>query len=140
MVQKYSLIRVCFLVYLFRIVLWVMNSKCVENTVYNVYFKRSKINIKLDIIFRNLKKKNSLQTIIYLVMKFVYSVSLCLNFVHLFAPKPNLEEEQNIYSNRFFNNFHLSESSFTCPGLRASGLERRLGFLQILNSFSEDVY
>ena len=32
-----------------------------------------------------------------------------------------------LYSNKFFhNNFDLSESSFTCPGLRASGLAWRL--------------
>jgi hypothetical protein len=51
----------------------------------------------------------------------------CLNFFHLLAPKPNLEKF-SIYSNKFFHNFHLSESSFTCPGLRASGLARRLIF------------
>jgi hypothetical protein len=28
--------------------------------------------------------------------------------------------------NKFFHNFHLSESSFTCPRLLASGLARRL--------------
>ena len=31
-----------------------------------------------------------------------------------------------IYSNTFLHNFHLSESSSTCPGLRASGLAWRL--------------
>ena len=46
--------------------------------------------------------------------------SLCLNFFHLLAQKPNLEKNY-IYSNKFFHNFHLSESSFTCPGIRASG-------------------
>jgi hypothetical protein len=29
-------------------------------------------------------------------------------------------------SNKFFHNFHLSKSSFTCPRLQASGLARRL--------------
>jgi hypothetical protein len=47
--------------------------------------------------------------------------SLCINFFHLLAGKPNLEK-CSIYSNKFFHNFHLSESSFTCPGLQASGL------------------
>ena len=51
--------------------------------------------------------------------------SLCLNFFHLLARKPNLEKI-SIYSSKFFHNFHLFESSFTCPGLRASGLVRRL--------------
>jgi hypothetical protein len=44
--------------------------------------------------------------------------SLCLNFFHILAWKPNLEKNY-IYSNKFCNNFHLSESSFTFPG--ASG-------------------
>jgi hypothetical protein len=43
----------------------------------------------------------------------------------LLARKPNLETF-SMYSNKFFHNFHLSESSFTCSGLRASGLARRL--------------
>jgi hypothetical protein len=51
----------------------------------------------------------------------VYS-SLCLNFFHLHAPKPNLDKF-SIYSNKFFHNFHFSESSFTCPELGASGLD-----------------
>jgi len=60
----------------------------------------------------------------YVSSKITYH-SLCLNFFHLLARKPNLEK-CSIYSNKFFHNFHLSESSFTCPGLRASGLVRRL--------------
>ena len=51
--------------------------------------------------------------------------SLCLNVFHLPARKPNLEK-MYIYSNKFFHNFHLSESSFTCPGLRESVLARKL--------------
>ena len=31
-----------------------------------------------------------------------------------------------MYSIKLFLNFHLSESSFTCPGLQASGLVQRL--------------
>ena len=42
---------------------------------------------------------------------------LCLNFFHLLAQKPNLEEF-SICLNNFTHNFHLSESSFTCPRLR----------------------
>jgi len=52
-------------------------------------------------------------------------ISLCLNCFHLLVRKPNLEKCSN-YSNNFFHNFHLSESSFTCPGLRVSVLARRL--------------
>jgi hypothetical protein len=50
-----------------------------------------------------------------------------LIFFHLpvLSRKPNLENI-SIYSNKFLPNFHLSESRFTCPGLRASGLARRL--------------
>ena len=33
---------------------------------------------------------------------------------HLLARKPNLDKF-SIYSNKFFHNFHLSESIFTCP-------------------------
>jgi hypothetical protein len=53
---------------------------------------------------------------------FFIACSLCLNFFHLhvLARKPNLGKF-SIYSNKFFHNFYLSESSFTCPGLWASG-------------------
>ena len=51
--------------------------------------------------------------------------SHCLQFFHLLAQKPNLEKI-SIYSNKFFHNFYLSESSFTCPELRASGIVQRL--------------
>jgi len=43
---------------------------------------------------------------------------------------PHLEKI-SIYSNKFFHNFHLSESNFTCPGLRASGLAGRLNIQNI---------
>ena len=42
--------------------------------------------------------------------------SLCLTFFHLRAQKLNLEKKN--YSNIFFHNFRLSESSFTCQRLR----------------------
>ena len=44
--------------------------------------------------------------------------SICLNLFHLLTQKPNLERKKNIYSNKFFHNFHLSVSSFTCSELR----------------------
>ena len=47
------------------------------------------------------------------------------NTGHLLAGKPNLETF-SIYSNKFFHNCHLSESSFTCLGLHTSGLVWRL--------------
>ena len=46
-------------------------------------------------------------------------------YISIPSRKPNLENF-SIYSNKFFHNFHLSESSFTCTGLRASELLRRL--------------
>ena len=44
--------------------------------------------------------------------------------LHLLTRKPN--NSFFIYSNKFFHNFHLFESSFTCPRLQVSGLVRRL--------------
>jgi hypothetical protein len=79
-------------------------------------------------------RQNNLGTITvtlrYLMMFYASSIySLCLNFFHLLARKPNLENF-SIYSNKFFHNCHLSKSSFTCPWLRASGLARRLNIHQ----------
>ena len=48
-----------------------------------------------------------------------------LIFFHLLVRKPNLEKF-SIYSNKYFHNFHLSKSSFTCLELQASGLAWRL--------------
>jgi hypothetical protein len=49
-------------------------------------------------------------------------------FVLIFSPTcPKTKYRKNyIYSKKFCHNFHLSESSFTCPGLWASGLAWRL--------------
>jgi hypothetical protein len=63
----------------------------------------------------------------------IYAV--CLNFFHVLAWKPNLEKNY-IYSNKFFHNFHLSESSFTCPRLRASGFAWGLDMSKFLVSRS----
>jgi hypothetical protein len=46
----------------------------------------------------------------------------------LLLSKPNLETF-SIYSSKFFHNFHLSKSSFICPGLWASVLAPRLHVL-----------
>jgi uncharacterized membrane protein (UPF0182 family) len=48
--------------------------------------------------------------------------NLCLNFFQLVARKPNLERKKLLKQILF----HLSEYSFTCPRLWASGLPRRL--------------
>ena len=57
------------------------------------------------------------------------NASLCLNFFNLLAQTPNLEKKIKNYSNKFFHNFDLSDSCFTWPGLRASGLIRRLSYV-----------
>ena len=57
--------------------------------------------------------------------KLLFCISFCLNFFPLLSQKPNLEKF-SINSNKFFHNFQMSEASFTCPGLRASGLAQRL--------------
>ena len=51
---------------------------------------------------------------------------LCHNFFHLLAQKPNLETF-SIYSNKFLNNFHLSESSLTFPGLWCKWVSTKTG-------------
>jgi hypothetical protein len=61
---------------------------------------------------------NRISTLVFWISK--RNHSLCLNFFHLLSRKPNLEK-CSIYSNKFFHNFHLSESSFTCPGFGQVG-------------------
>ena len=53
-----------------------------------------------------------------------WQYSFCLHFVHLLDREPNLENF-SIYS---FIIYTCLESSFTCPGLQASGLARRLQY------------
>jgi hypothetical protein len=45
------------------------------------------------------------------------------------CPKTKLEKF-SIYSSKFFHNFHLTESSFTCPRLWASGFCTKIGITQ----------
>ena len=45
------------------------------------------------------------------------------------CPKGKFGKKKNIYSNKFFHDFHLAESSFTCPRLRISGLAWRLSVI-----------
>ena len=59
---------------------------------------------------------------------------ICALIFRLLARKPNLENCY-IHSNKFFHNFHLPESSFTCPWLRASGLARRLRKWMMFENF-----
>ena len=48
----------------------------------------------------------------------VISVFVLILFTYL----PESQIKKKIYSNKFFHNSHLSEFSFICPKLRASGL------------------
>ena len=73
-----------------------------------------------------------------------FHTSLCLNCFHLLARKPNLENV-SIYSIKFFHNFYLSVSSFTCLGLRTSGLHvarmsHRITKLSIAIIMITDIY
>ena len=85
------------------------------NSMLVVYFRKHAILFpKLQIIaflFSILAKKS-------LVL-----ITAVFAFFHLLARRPNLEKF-SIYLHKFFHNFHLPESSFTCPGL--SGLAQRL--------------
>jgi heme/copper-type cytochrome/quinol oxidase subunit 3 len=47
---------------------------------------------------------------------FAVFVLMFFTYKNVLAQKPNLEKKEKKYSSKFFNNFHLSESSFTCPG------------------------
>jgi hypothetical protein len=62
---------------------------------------------------------------------FYFLQSTVFALIFLAKPKSQMLKKKSIYSNKFCHNFHMSESSFTCPGLRASGLARRLKQLYI---------
>jgi len=61
---------------------------------------------------------------------FIFIGSLCFHFSPT-CPKAKFRKIFYL-SNKFFHNFHLSESSFTCPLLRASRLARRMHRGQIV--------
>ena len=75
--------------------------------------------------------------IIIVKILFLYQ-SLPYFFFHLLARKPKFWKKNSVYSYKLFHNFHLSKSSFTCIGLRASGLARRLYTLFI--SYQRELY
>ena len=61
------------------------------------------------------------------------TLSLCLFFCSPTSPEAKFRRrKKSIYSSKFFHNFHLSESSFTCPGLQASGLAWKLHYITYL--------
>jgi hypothetical protein len=55
------------------------------------------------------KVKHIFSNIFFITDSYMY-LSLCLNFFHLLAWKPTLEKFAT-YSNKFFHNFHLSQTS-----------------------------
>ena len=102
------------------------------NIKSNLYTNQQTPTAKHFLYMKNLK-----------IMIFIICCKVCS--ICSFSPRtPNLEIF-SIYSNKFFHNFHLFESSFTCPGLRASGLAWRLHmsemtFLSLLQQNILDVY
>ena len=62
---------------------------------------------------------------------FIYIIcSLCLNFFHLLARKLNLQKIIIFIQTNSFIIIYWSKSSFTCPGLWASGLAWRQDLLK----------
>ena len=72
------------------------------------------VDVKQDIINHSIGQKSKMTATVFPLI-----------FFDILARKPNLEK-LSIYSNKFFNNFQKSESSFACPGLQTSGLAQRL--------------
>ena len=56
-----------------------------------------------------------ISNILWLYLFFYQFNSLCLNFIHLLVRKP-IFENFSIFSNKFFHNFHLSESVLLVQG------------------------
>jgi hypothetical protein len=82
--------------------------------------------VKLDprynwnIVESGIEHHNPNPEIVASFSRLLLNSSLCLNFFSATCPKSKSK------SNKFFHNFHLSKSSFTCPVPRASGLTRKL--------------
>jgi len=62
-----------------------------------------------------------------------------LKFFHLLARKPNLEKD-SIYSNKFFHNFHFSESSFTCPRASSKWVSAKTDIMSLCHWESIDLF
>ena len=99
-----------------------------SGNVYHIQIFKYKLHFTMDSICKQIFHFFVLLIIIIILPSYASPVTgacLCFNLFHLLTQKSNLERF-SIDSNKFFHNFHLFESSFTCPGLRASGLARRL--------------
>ena len=100
----------------------------IPNTCECLYYLESTLTLLPTCSFRLVVPNFSSQkNTKFSACKSVYLLwcSLCLNYFHLLAWNPNLEFFF-IYSNKFFHNFHSSESSFTCTRLDGIGLAWRL--------------
>ena len=69
----------------------------------------------------------------------VLTVFALILFTYSTCPKAKFRRRKKIYSTKFLHNFHLSESSFTCPRLRASGLVRRLYWLYFEHMYTKHI-
>ena len=86
----------------------------------NWLLQQSCLNPNVPTYNRKLSAKNQLEL----------SIPVFALIFFTYLPESQIYKKISIYSNRFFHNFHLSESSFTC------GLARRLTFLSAPSVFS----
>ena len=76
---------------------------------------RSTLSMKVDtVIVHQASLKRIQYTAVFALICFIY------------LRESQIQKNNYIHSNKFFHNFHLSESNFTCPGLWTSGLALRL--------------
>ena len=95
---------------------------CYPIVIYNVgnfssinwWFNKSKFLVTQKFVY-SISNRFPCHFCMWNFRRFIY-FSLCFNFFHLLAQRPNLEIF-SIYSNKFFHNFYLSESSLTWPWL-----------------------
>ena len=105
--------------------IYISKSNCVTGTGSVAIHTKNKQTNKKTINFTKIFVICILHSNMTSFERFDSKPVFALILFHLFARKSNLEN-LSIYSNKLFHNFHLSESSFTFPGHRASGLAWRL--------------
>jgi hypothetical protein len=67
----------------------------------------------------------ALTMIVYLIWLYFLTIAVFALIFFTYLPKSQMKKKKK-KSNKFFHSFDLSEYSFTCPELQASGLARRL--------------
>ena len=80
--------------------------------------KQQNIFLFICFIYCPLKKKRGFHNFIFIWQPPVCTATV---FALSFSPtclKAKFRKKKKIYSTKFFHNFHLSDSSFTCPGFR----------------------